>query len=467
MGKLQDNYLRRQLGSPMQQRRQFGPGHVIDGTTASFRGAWSSAASYNVGDEVTYNGNYWLAAALNTNSPPTTSNANWVLYGPVTLDNLNDGSTYLRMPGANMDPNRRGLIDFSQPAHVNLPLLQQAQSPISSPTQVNAALTSGTTTTANYNAGNTFTLPGIIEFEAYANGGIIDLLLWASNNSSGQPNGYFFRFDQRASYPAGQILIVTNGGWSNIGAQQQPVNSAALSGWHNVKARVSAGGRYDIFIDGVWQCTATDTTYSPTGATYLGYEVTSPMYVAPPGITTKTQDHIPQGETLSAVSLNYVGNNGVPLVVFGQRIIGLGANGSLSANTVLNVLTDNFLLPDDNNNYIIYVRYQLVFSSSNSTGGKYVAWLTDSIIGQPTAPQYAQTQDTGVWAISGAALFGILTGTGQTDTITLEFIGSQNGTVYASEALSTSPWPTLPTYIQAIALPVVGNLTAPSPLRLG
>ncbi|MHB1872292.1 MAG: phage tail protein, partial [Steroidobacteraceae bacterium] len=35
------------------------------------------------------------------------------------LDQFPDGSTYLRMPGANMDSNRRGLIDFSQVGHLN------------------------------------------------------------------------------------------------------------------------------------------------------------------------------------------------------------------------------------------------------------------------------------------------------------------------------------------------------------
>ena len=36
------------------------------------------------------------------------------------LDNeVEDGTTYLRMPGANMDANRRGLIDFTQAGHLN------------------------------------------------------------------------------------------------------------------------------------------------------------------------------------------------------------------------------------------------------------------------------------------------------------------------------------------------------------
>lgn len=34
------------------------------------------------------------------------------------LDGVPDGSTYLRMPGANMDGNRRGLVDFSQSGHI-------------------------------------------------------------------------------------------------------------------------------------------------------------------------------------------------------------------------------------------------------------------------------------------------------------------------------------------------------------
>jgi hypothetical protein len=34
------------------------------------------------------------------------------------IDEVPDGSTYLRMPGSNMDPNRRGLIDFGQGGHL-------------------------------------------------------------------------------------------------------------------------------------------------------------------------------------------------------------------------------------------------------------------------------------------------------------------------------------------------------------
>lgn len=87
------------------------------GVPYTFAGAWSATTAYVVGDEVTSGGNYYICVAANTNSEPP--NASWQLEGPVSLDYLADGSTYLRMPGANMDANRRGLIDFSQSGHLN------------------------------------------------------------------------------------------------------------------------------------------------------------------------------------------------------------------------------------------------------------------------------------------------------------------------------------------------------------
>ncbi|MHB1798541.1 MAG: hypothetical protein ACYCUI_09595, partial [Vulcanimicrobiaceae bacterium] len=138
----------------------------VVGSYSGFLGAWSATTTYAQGAEVTYAGNYWVCVTGNTNSAPTTSNANWQIAGPATLDNIPDGTTYartlgsgllsghaaytadsggtihlikgvgdastlgldgeiadgttyLRMPGANMDSNRRGLIDFSQVGHLN------------------------------------------------------------------------------------------------------------------------------------------------------------------------------------------------------------------------------------------------------------------------------------------------------------------------------------------------------------
>jgi|GEM_PF-7089164 len=87
------------------------------GVPYTFLGAWSSTTAYSVGDEVVSGGNYYICIAANTNSAPPS--ANWQLEGPDSLDNVSDGTTYQRMPVANMDSNRRGLIDFSQSGHLN------------------------------------------------------------------------------------------------------------------------------------------------------------------------------------------------------------------------------------------------------------------------------------------------------------------------------------------------------------
>lgn len=91
----------------------------VVGSYSGYQGAWSNATAYVAGAEVTYSGNYWICVTTNTNSAPTTSNANWQIAGPKNLDQVADGNTYQRMPIANMDGNRRGLIDFAQPGHVN------------------------------------------------------------------------------------------------------------------------------------------------------------------------------------------------------------------------------------------------------------------------------------------------------------------------------------------------------------
>lgn len=67
------------------------------GLAYNFLGAWSAIVAYVQGNEVNYAGNYWLALAPSTNSPPTSTNANWQLLGPQTLDNLADGEVFVRL----------------------------------------------------------------------------------------------------------------------------------------------------------------------------------------------------------------------------------------------------------------------------------------------------------------------------------------------------------------------------------
>jgi hypothetical protein len=158
--------------------------------------------------------------------------------------------------------------------------------------------------------GNTATLPGSIEWDVYSTGGLLDVLLYSSTGASG-PNGYLLRFDARTGHVAGQILKITNGTWSNIGTQIAANNAVALSGWHNVVARVTGQGQFDIFVDGIWQTTAVDTTYSLTGAMYYGYEVTSGSMISATGfnVDPSSKSFITKGST--PVSANTITLNGM------------------------------------------------------------------------------------------------------------------------------------------------------------
>ena len=106
------------VGATVGTNLNYAAGGVIPQVTA-YLGVWNATTAYQIGNQVLYapTGNHYEALVANTDSPPP--GADWVLIGPQTLDSLGDGTTYLRMPGANMDSNRRGLIDFSQGGHLN------------------------------------------------------------------------------------------------------------------------------------------------------------------------------------------------------------------------------------------------------------------------------------------------------------------------------------------------------------
>lgn len=167
------------------------------------------------------------------------------------------------------------------------------QAPVSAPNTVSNNLVTGGAI-GQFVAGSTLTLPGTVEFDVQSTGGIVDVLLFASTGAPG-PNGYMFRFDGRSGVNAGQVLIITNGTWSLLGTAKTAVNAATLGGWHHIEGRVSSDGIYDIFVDGVWQYSATDTTYAPTGATYYGYEVVANPVLAAPDFINRTLDHVANG----------------------------------------------------------------------------------------------------------------------------------------------------------------------------
>jgi hypothetical protein len=55
--------------------------HASGNVAYNFKGAWSSITSYVIGDEVSYNGTYWICLVANLNSAPAVSNSNWQQVG--------------------------------------------------------------------------------------------------------------------------------------------------------------------------------------------------------------------------------------------------------------------------------------------------------------------------------------------------------------------------------------------------
>src|SRR5579862_9096526 len=180
----------------------------------------------------------------------------------------------------------------------------QGGCPVSAATTVSSSLTFPTTIGA-WTTGLTVALPGTIEFDVFSTGGIVDLMLYASAGGSG-PTAYVVRFDGRSGNNSGQIFKIVNGASTGfIGSAVGAVNGTALSGWHHVKVQVS-GGQLSVFVDGAWQWKAVDSSLSPTGATYFGYEVASGMQIAPTGFVAKTVDQLPDGATYNRTTVNQV-----------------------------------------------------------------------------------------------------------------------------------------------------------------
>lgn len=60
--------------------------HTVNNVAYNFKNAWSSAASYVIGDEVIDVNVYWIALVNNTNSEPTSTNANWQAVGRISAN---------------------------------------------------------------------------------------------------------------------------------------------------------------------------------------------------------------------------------------------------------------------------------------------------------------------------------------------------------------------------------------------
>ena len=86
------------------------------------KGIWASGTAYSANDMVYYNGTFYVCTvALTSTTTPDLDTSHWEKYSPATQDDLQDGTTYARLPVTNSTgtgTSRRALIDFSQ-AHTN------------------------------------------------------------------------------------------------------------------------------------------------------------------------------------------------------------------------------------------------------------------------------------------------------------------------------------------------------------
>ena len=177
-----------------------------------------------------------------------------------------------------------------------------------------AVTNTGGDLTSTWTPCNTVYVPGIFTFDALqttpGSDTICEVLLWASNDGSGKPNGYIFRWDTRSGQNAGQIYKVTSGAWSTAatGTAKTAANSAVLPvGKYHVFCEWNADGVMNIFVNGIWQMTYFDKTYTPTGATYCAYELGDGEPTIGPYINNTSV--FSSGELLSQGSISSAGTN--------------------------------------------------------------------------------------------------------------------------------------------------------------
>lgn len=171
-------------------------------------------------------------------------------------------------------PSATAALDGASTSDVFAP-----QNLVSATTIVTQALAiAGGALTSSWGTGNTINLPSksiTFDIQITSTNPIFHMLLWASNDGSGKPNGYYVRFDGRSGQQIGSIGKITSGvAGSSVGSAKVATNSAALKlGWYHVRVEWSTGGVLNMWINDrfVWGG-GKDTTYTPTGALYYSKE---------------------------------------------------------------------------------------------------------------------------------------------------------------------------------------------------
>lgn len=322
---------------------------------SQFQGAWASGTAYVVGDEVTYNSSYWVCIVANTDSAPSSSNADWQIAGTTsaanitytggaTVDSLKPAQVGADVTGSNtaadtakvngvasssispiatLMPAQAGAdvtaqhtaaaiagqgalatannvdISTSQVTNVNQSTARAWLSPVDVPTVVTGQFIAnppqgGYQVSPVNGTDRQQSLPFTFAFNATVDGGIVEVLCQIAQYWG---YGYMFRVDGRAGAYVGQILRMDNGTWTNIGTQYQSQNAAALNETVGVVAMVGLYGLLEIYVNGSLYCSAVDTTYTPNGSMYVGWEVVGNPTISPPTAQALTIDYPLDGTT--------------------------------------------------------------------------------------------------------------------------------------------------------------------------
>ena len=87
--------------------------------------------------------------------------------------------------------------------------------------------------------------------------------------------GYVIQFNAESGQQCGQLFVMTSVGGNPVltpmGTFSQPPNAANLpSGLHTVSCIITGTSDFQLWIDGILQCTAQDSTYTNYNTTFYG-----------------------------------------------------------------------------------------------------------------------------------------------------------------------------------------------------
>lgn len=192
----------------------------------------------------------------------------------VVQDRVNRGDIYYYWVTT---VNTIGLESVKEAAFVGTPMTYQPAVStgqlVASQVVVSNSVASGSSTAA-FVSSNTVFMPGLftVDIVTYVPtaGYIFYVLLWDSN-TGGNPNGYLFRFHNGSGQFPGVIYKVTNGTWVQIGTNNgSPWSATQPIGNYHFFGEWNPDGKMYLYVNGFLRWSVTDTTFTPTGATYYG-----------------------------------------------------------------------------------------------------------------------------------------------------------------------------------------------------